>query len=427
MKHYRDITSFHSIGKVLDGKPEHQNNVVDFLNFLSQVVFCDQISVSVLGPKAITGGTLDVINKLEMLGIPKNLIDRYSYPESGDRILQRSRISKKLMHEWLINFPILGKGNKECFPPGYYEMLDNTVDIFSDSLLSNQSSSYFQTEITESLNDDNISYMVGLMLSDPNLVEVIRYNFKHQNVGKEQIYDFIAMSRNKYNLLLSEDLSLAFTPSASRALNNQDTAYSFMDTYQKALNQDPREEMKKLRLTGKEYQLPIPSALHLLLSKNTTSVNQLIDRALEAREKLSWYRKEILTNFNELRFSNNIEDQIKLSNLLDSTYNDVSSVLSSNSKGLVKGVFGHFSWDLTSFSGLSSNGKAVWAFIKHVKDLNELRQRRECYMLTQELIHYMSRSENEYKKSVQELFINLGGDVSSILKENLSNHNKINT
>ncbi|CAH0533098.1 hypothetical protein VST7929_00951 [Vibrio stylophorae] len=419
MEHYRDITSFHSMGKVISGTPESLKNIIDFLNFLSQVIFCEKVTVSVLGPRDITEGTISVINSLESMGLPQNFIERYSYPDPADRIEQRNRISQKLKYEWLSNFPILGKSTKESFPSGYYNMLDRSVDIFSDALLTNQSMYQFKSEIQESLNDDSISYMVGLILSDSDLLQLVREKIKDQHIGKAELIDFIALSRNKYNLLLAEDLRLAFTPSASRALKNTDTAYSFMNTYQQELNKDPREEMKKLRLTGKEYQLDIPSALHLLISKEASSVQELLDRALDARDKLSWYRKEVLSDFNMLQFSGRIEDKIVLSNRLDSVYNDVSEILSTNSKGFAKNFFGQFSWDLTSFTGLNSNGSAVWQFLKHIKNLHQFKQRKECYMLTQELIYFMSRSNSEYEVTLQKLFISLGGKFEILIKEKI--------
>lgn len=416
MKHYRDITSFHSIGKAISGKPEDINNVVDLLNFLSQVVFCDRIIVSVLGPSEITQGTLDVIEKLELLGLPKGLIEKYSYPEKNDRILQRSRIAERLKFDWIDHFPELGQASPKSFPPGYYDMLKATVDIFSDTLLNGTDTIRYRSEISDSLQDDQVSYMVGLMLADPELVELLRERLSTQNAGQEQLYDFIALSRNKYNLLLAEDLKLIFTPTASRARKNHETAYSFMETYRSELHKDPREEMKKLRLTGKEFQLDIPSALHLLLAQKSTSVTQLIDRALEAREKVTWYRSEVLNDFNDLRFSNSIEDQIKLSNKLDNIYQDVASVLTTNGRGLTKSIFGHFSIDVVNFASASGSIKAVSSFLQYVNNVRKLKRHKESYLLTQELIHYMSKDNNEYKTTVQRLFVALGGSFNQLIK-----------
>lgn len=414
MKHYRDITSFHSIGKALSGKPESQKNVVDLLNFLSQVIFCEKVTVSVLGPKEITDGTIAVIDKLQELGLPGDLIERYSYPDGNDRILQRNRIADQLKYDWLDHFPTLGKASRDSFPPGYYEMLSNTVDIFSDTLLGNTATSRYQSEIEESLNDDSISYMVGLMLADNDLTELIRHNFQTQNASKEHLVNFIALARNKYNLLLSKDLQLVFTPCASRAQANQDTAYSFMDTYRKELNKDPRDEMQQLRLTGKEFQLDIPSALHILLADEAKSAEQLIVRALETREKVAWYREEVLHNFNELRFSNDMKDQIQLSNNLDSVFKDISAILSTKS-GLDKGsIFGHFSVDLTDFTSATSSVKAVGEFIKVARNKWKFRNNQDCYLLTQELIHYMSKDKGSYNEIVKRLYINLGGDFKGL-------------
>ncbi|MCW8329857.1 hypothetical protein MD588_13670 [Photobacterium sp. SDRW27] len=415
MKHYRDITSFHSIGKAISNKPESTKNVVDLLNFLSQVIFCDKVAVSVLGPKEITNGTIEVIDKLASLGLPVDLIERYSYPSGHERILQRNRISDQLKYDWLNHFPTLGKASRDSFPPGYYDMLNNTVEIFSDTLLSNTSASRYSSEIQESLNDDSISYMVGLMLADSDLTELIRHNFNKQGVSKEHLVHFIALARNKYNLLLSEDLKLVFTPCASRAQTNHSTAYSFMDTYRKELNKDPKDEMQQLKLTGKQYHLDIPSALHILLADGATSSEQLIVRALDAREKVTWYREEVLHNFNDLRFSNNIEDQIKLSNNLDNAYKDIAGVLAMKGGNNAKKLFGHFSFDFSDFSLAAGSMKAVGDFLQFTKNTWKFRNNQDCYLLTQELIHYMSKDESEYKKIVDRLYIALGGDFKSLL------------
>ncbi|KGK16812.1 hypothetical protein [Vibrio navarrensis] len=414
MKHYRDITSFHSIGKAISGHPESTKNIVDLLNFLSQVIFCDEIAVSVLGPKEITDGTIEVVEKLISLGIPKELIRRYSYPDGSERIHQRNRIADQLKFDWINHFPVLGKASRDSFPPGYYDMLSNTIDIFSDTLLTNTSVANYQREINESLNDDSISYMVGLMLSDRDLTDYIRYNFKKQGVTRDHLIHFIALSRNKYNLLLSEDLKLIFTPSASRAQANHTTAYSFMDTYRKKLNKDPHEEMQRLKLTGKQYELDIPSALHILLADKATSAEQLIVKALDAREKVAWYRDEVLNEYNELKFSGEIKDKIELSNRLDSAYNDIASVLNTNGAGYSKTLFGHFSVDLSDFSSAAGSMKAVGDFLKLTKNKWKFRKNQDCYLLTQELIHYMSKDQNEHKETVQRLYLALGGEYKNL-------------
>lgn len=399
----------------INNKPESTKNVVDLLNFLSQVVFCDHIVVSVLGPKDITDGTISVIDKLIALGVPSDLIQRYSYPDGNARILQRNRIADKLKYDWLNHFPTLGKASRDSFPSGYYDMLSNTIEILSDTLLSNTPLFRYNSEIEESLKDDSISYMVGLMLADSNLAEVIKHNFKKQSANKDHLIHFIALARNKYNLLLAEDLQLVFTPSASRAQANLSSAYSFMDTYRQELNKDPREEMQKLKLTGKQYKLDIPSALHILLADGATSAEQLIVKAVDVRNRVTWYRNEVLHNFNELRFSSNIEDQIKLSNKLDRAYRDISSIISTNSRDNAKNLFGHFSVDLTDFSSASGNMKVVRDFLQFTKNKLKFRNNQECYLLTQELIHYMSKDENEYKQIVQRLYTTLGGKFENLL------------
>lgn len=417
MKHYRDITSFHSIGKAINNNPDSTKNVVDLLNFLSQVIFCDEIAVSVLGPKEITDGTIEVLEKLISLGIPRELICRYSYPEGSERIHQRNRIADQLKYDWLNHFPTLGKASRDSFPPGYYDMLSNTVDIFSDTLLTQVSLANYQSEIHESLNDDSISYMVGLMLANNDLADVIRYNFKKQRATKEHLIHFIALSRNKYNLLLSEDLNLIFTPSASRAQANHSAAYSFMDTYRNELNKDPQQEMQKLKLTGKQYELDIPSALHILLADKATSAEQLIAKAVDIREKVTWYREEILHDYNDLKFSSDIQDQIKLSNRLDGAYKDIAGVLSMNGVDSSKKLFGHFSVDLTDFASAAGSVKAVGEFLRFTKNKWKFKNNQDCYLLTQELIHYMSKDENEYKEVVQRLYTALGGKFSNLYLE----------
>ncbi|WP_411992088.1 hypothetical protein [Agarivorans sp. DSG3-1] len=415
MKHYRDITSFHSIGKAIGNKPESTKNVVDLLNFLSQVVFCETITVSILGPESITSGTIEVIEKLEALGLPKGVVERYSYPLGSERILQRNRIADQLKYDWLIHFPELGEASRDSFPSGYFDMLNNSVDIFSDTLLSDVSLTRHSSEIEESLNDDTISYMVGLMLCDSQLTELIRHNFKKQNVGKKQLLHFIALARNKYNLLLAEDLKLVFTPSASRAQGNRNTAYSFMDTYRNKLNKDPYQEMEELKLSGKQYELDIPSALHLLLADDVKSAEDLIVRAVKIREKVSWYRDEVLCDFNDLRFSNSDSDKIRLSNNLDDAYKDIASILSLTNGNGAKRLFGRFTVDFTDFTSAQGSLKAVGEFIKATRNIRKFKKNPECYLLTQELIHYLSKDKSEHKQIIDRLFIKLGGDFKALL------------
>ncbi|TKB58489.1 hypothetical protein [Ferrimonas aestuarii] len=418
MEHFRDITSFHSIGRVIDGRPKSLNDVVDYLNFLSQIIFCDTVSVSVLGPKEITDGTLDVVNKLIAMGVPPEFVSKYSYPEQSERILQRNRISNNLMHEWHVCFPMLESAKKEEFPKGYFEMLSGTVDIFKDVFIEGKPVSNYKSEIISSLDDDEYSYMIGLMFSNENLVNIIRKNFKERNIQDEHLYDFISKSRNKYNLLLSEDLKLAFTPTAARMLKNTETAHTLIDSYKEKMKVDPKQEMESLKVTGKQYEISIPSAIHMLLSQNSTSARALMDKALKTREALGWYRKEVLSDYNTLRFSGNPEDEIKLSNLLNASYRDITSILSANQGISKSSVFGYFSVDLSSFSSMTGSGKMLVSFLQWVRSKAIFSRNKESYLLTQELIYYMSKSEHEYQVAIQKLYVDLGGDFGDLILGN---------
>jgi len=416
MEHFRDITSFHSIGRVLIRDPEKPSDVVDLLNFLSQVIFCDSVSVSVLGPKEITEGTLDVINKLEAMGVPEGFIKRYSYPDETERKLQRNRISSQLAIEWVDAFPTLRQGDKLNFPPGYYEMLEGTVDILSDALLTDTPISRYAGEIEDSLKDDQISYMVGLMLSNPNLTELIKTNFQKQSVSRAQLYDFIAIARNKYNLLLSEDLKLAFTPTTTRALKNKQTAHSLMKTYRSNLDKDPRIEMETLKLSGKEYQLSIPSAMHLLLSHKATSPEELIAKACKLREDLSWYREEVLTDFNRLNFSDSVQDKIQLNSQLEDAFEDVAGILASRNSKLSRKFLGFFSIDLLDYTNISGTGNGLKKFLESARNKIVFNRRKDCFLLTQELIHYMAKDDSDYNKIINQLFLDLGGEFKALIK-----------
>lgn len=132
---------------------------------------------------------------------------------------------------------------------------------------------------------------------------------------------------------------------------------------------------------------------------------------------MTWYREEILHDYNDLKFSSDIQDQIKLSNRLDGAYKDIAGVLSMNGVDSSKKLFGHFSVDLTDFASAAGSVKAVGEFLRFTKNKWKFKNNQDCYLLTQELIHYMSKDENEYKEVVQRLYTALGGKFSNLYLE----------
>ncbi|BCL73338.1 hypothetical protein TUMSATVNIG1_53130 [Vibrio nigripulchritudo] len=412
MEHFRDITGFQAVGRVLRKEAKSRNDVIDYMSFLSQLVFCDKVKVTFQGPEEITRGTIETRKLLISCGVPEKFLEEYKYSRGKDQEVERKKIANKIYNDWIDNgFPILDEIGDTAFPAYYYSMLEETVKIFQDVFIENHKTreygepSDYKHEILQSINDDKISYLVGLLLCDDDLVSLIRFNFRENKPSKKQIYDFISKTRNKLNLYLSANSNLIFTPSYSRSSTNylmnrnlKIQVYS-MD--------NPEQEFRNLDIDQNNFESRIPSAMEMLLFEFGDDPREMLDKTLTLRNILSYYREGTLDKFNSIKFSGTDIEKINYEQELSYAYNYVKKELVSQTKNANNNKnmeFGKFSYCFTDYS-LNDNTIASGLFNKLYKSFKKsTNSSRVVNMLTQELVALIHHSDSSYLNRVDELF-----------------------
>ncbi|WP_045825985.1 hypothetical protein [Teredinibacter turnerae] len=415
MKCFRDITSFHSIKRAINGNPTSKSDIIDFLNFLSQLIFCDNVYISKLGPDLITKETELTVDSLCKLGVPKDFVVLYSYPDEKIKTYQRETISNQILSDWLLNFPEMDGSTENLFPEKYFNILEPSVDLFYDVFARNGNINNYKEQIELSRHDDEYSYMIALILENENLTELIKNNVYKENISKKSILSFLSKARHKYNIYLAQQLELAFTPSHTRSSQNKNNELQLLKNFEKILLKTDKNIDAQKHIKGKN--LSIPSALHLLISKKNTKKEDLIETALKYRENLKWYRDEILNDYNKLTFSGDYSDTIKLEEKLTKAFHEAACDLKYKPhKGCKKTLFNTLSWgetsvDLSDFSKIIPNIKFKNTY-EAIKSLNRFRKDRDRYILTLELASLITKGTPYYEKKISFLYFSLGGSLS---------------
>ncbi len=405
MKHFRDITSYHAIGRVLDKNIKYDSDVIDFYNFLSQLIFCDEIRVSSeLGPDEIKSGTKRTIEKLKSWGVDKSILVELEYPDDEEMFAkQQKEIAKLIYNDWAPN-----RGNiilpgpprlesnaarESKFPTGYVEILEQTVKILEDTLVAQKQVDNLDHILTQSKADADVSYLVGLIFSYEPLTKLLTTHFQNQRPTKEQLLDFVSKTRNKFNAYWSMLNDLHFSSSHARSMSSLALENSL---HQVGGGVNALE-------TSESATFKVPSAVHLLLSQFGNEPEEIVKRTLALRGHLSEFRRKNLSNISVSDVGDNYKnDEFRE---IEYVYRDIKNIISEQSQSRFFDInrfdlnIGTLNYCYTEYANESyHNPGFLQKIISNVKDKRENNKKGNYFI--QDLSIMISQQDDYFKREV---------------------------
>lgn len=405
MKHFRDITSYHAIGRVLDKNIKYDSDVIDFYNFLSQLIFCDEIRVSSeLGPDEIKSETKRTIEKLKDWGIDESILVELEYPKDEEMFAEQQKKIAELIHnDWAPNrgdiiLPGLPRlesnaARESKFPTGYVEILDQTVKILEDTLVAQKQVDDLDQIIAQSKADADVSYLVGLIFSHKPLTKLLVTNFQSQRPTKEQLLDFVSKTRNKFNAYWSMLNGLDFSSSHSRSMSSLALESSLyrVGGVVNALESSENATFK------------VPSAVHLLLSQFGNEPEEIVKRTLTLRGHLSEFRRKNLSNISASGSGTNLKKDAFRE--LEYVYSDIKNIISEQSQSRFFDInrfdlnIGTLNYCYTEYANESHhNPGLLQKIISNVKDKRENNKKGNYFI--QDLSIMISQQDEYFKREV---------------------------
>ncbi|QCC85806.1 hypothetical protein DDIC_07950 [Desulfovibrio desulfuricans] len=310
MEIWKDITSFHSVGRCVEKRALSESDVRDFLQFCTELVYCDKIHVSLHGPEYMSEKTRSISNKLIRLGVSKEFICLYSYPEINSIKTTCSEISKGLLPyiELMDLSPdVFCPAHDAVFPDNYVERLSDTISIFKEVILCGKNTGDYSSSIEESLNDDKLNIILYILLNDERIRQLLQCKMGSQNWTDENILCLIANFRVALNQALSSQQELIYAPSYARALNNRTSLKNYVKILNRWLDSFATDIKSKLDCHLMS-DLSVPSVVKFYLLTDDLQPEKVISLALDMRNSLDWLRKTILCNINSILFDQKDEN-----------------------------------------------------------------------------------------------------------------------
>ncbi|MGL6314780.1 hypothetical protein [Vibrio sp. WXL103] len=414
METLRDITGFQAIGRVLEYKAKSPSDVVDFMNFLGQLLFYDHIQVACKGPTLITENTLRTITMLTNRNVPQDFICKFSYSTGEKAFIERDSISKRIYNDWIkYGFPILSNGRGDRIPEQYGPILINTVKLLKEIFVYGKNPDDYRREIANSIHDKEISYTFGIFLNNKQIIRYLRNQFTRVKLNDSYILDLIIRVRNKLNAAMASENKLFFDPTYSRASDNYHVNRNMKQHF---LSENPKHTLADIDINEGDTRLNFPSAINMLLFCFGDRPEEMLDKTLAIRETLSFYRKNYLSNFNNIHFFGNADEKQKQTSELECAYNEIKSTfdeqLNKPAKLLAESNcydFGRILLDYTDQATFTSHidSKLYYDRVFNQykdKSIKKKDAKKLVNIVSQELVMLMNSNNDTYLKRVEELF-----------------------
>lgn len=412
MKVWKDITSIHSVGRCLDGQPTSVEDVNDFLQFCTELIYSDQNSVTTHGPNYMALHTQGVCQTIVNEISESNFISVYEYPDKDIIIKRGGLASDRLIEHFQSNFPILNPeafsqvdGNH--FPTAYIEKLKPTIEIIKAVLIRGEDNSSYRNEILTSLDDDEFNFSLFVLLNDYDLIELLRTSFSASCWSDSNICSLIASCRVLINQVMSHSEKYLYAPSYIRAIHNQNLLQVKYDNVRKQYEHFNNTVDKNLSGFPKA-DLDIPSAIkYFLLSGESVSFQSILEKALKARSELSWVREEILSDLNDVIFSEDCPDAyVKLNKKLSYCANDIVNVY--KKQGSKYGALENISNAMTMNSSAADESTGIsikGAILKEGGDfIRQMKFNKNQTILTHILNSKTSGTSDEIQRRIGRLY-----------------------
>ncbi|TPA32200.1 hypothetical protein [Vibrio parahaemolyticus] len=406
MKIWKDITSFHAIGRCIDQKARSREDVCDFLQFCTELIYCDSVQVTTHGPAYMAEITKSIRQKLiEQFSVPADFINLYSYPRE-EEIKTNGAIIGDKVYKHLYNNDLnpidYQPIHKDQFPTGYAgKKIQPTIDIIRDVVVGGQSVSSYSRELNDSLKDDTYNYSLFVLLNKPEVVEKLKYSFGKHEWQDHNIEALLANCKVIINQTLSSQQELIYAPSYLRSQSNRMLLNENLNRINRWSN-DFEADLKNRLDFGISSDLNVPSAIKMFLLSGELSIQGVLDKALEARFKLVWLRTEVLTKVNTALYS---KDDAAIANLMKELKRCENEILYnfelvSRGGGVFDKIVSALTVELSG--GMAVNLQGIRNAVTAVKTMLSDRD----YTLATHLISTMKRNDSiDLESKIMDLFL----------------------
>lgn len=312
---WKDITSFQAIGRSINSTVINKSDIYDFLQFCTELVYCDNVYVSLHGPAYMAEKTKQIRNTLIKFGIEEDFVELYEFNNLETIKNTLSDIGMD-MHFHIENIKIdknrFSDTHEAQFPESYKNKLKPTTDILKKVLLKNRNPDRFKDEIEESLKDDKYNVALYTLLKDDFLIEELRKSMKNQFWNNQQLLGLVASTRVSINQTISKKNNLIYAPSFLRSQKNRE--FTMKTANDKILTQYLKKYEKELFDSSNSFlstDIRIPSAIKVFLLEGSDSPLKVLNKAINARRELAWLRNKILGDLNSIFYSNENDSRIK--------------------------------------------------------------------------------------------------------------------
>lgn len=283
-------TALHSVGRCLESRGQGETDVLDLLQFATQIVFCDDIVLGTSGlmvPPRVADRTGQVLDTLSSLGVERVSLSPHHVTKN-----QWLTCCARAATDFVEDFSELIKINLSEISDGRPESLDSGLFTarFRELIAIDRSPEEI-LDITRRVIQPTGSGHVGYCLAMcPPLWEAVRREFVRQEGWPTALTSWLDVLLRVYvNIAVAADLGAMYSPAVSRASLLRNGASRIEQRLTKVVS----EATKKFDVTDEiaPRRLPAPS-LRLALVRNTDgSAQNVLEGALSLRSKARPLRK----------------------------------------------------------------------------------------------------------------------------------------
>jgi len=337
MKIWKDITSLHSIGRCLTGKNIEKNDIINYLQFCSELIYCSEAMVSIHGYESIRKETEETCTQLKKLGVPDDFFRLVKY---NDETLkdQLEVISYKVQDitARLESIFSTNLSQESTFPSDYIHKLSPSIYILNSVLFNKVSVKNYKKEIEESLLDEKYSLGIYPLLNNNHLVEDLQRKIKKEPNTNEYI-TLLADMRVALNQEFATSRNSFYAPAYVRSLNNRHLINDNL-TALKNIQSKFQQEVHSALNFDFSLDLDVPSAIKYLLLDESLSFEGILTKSLELRDSIPWLRNKFLPKFQNFAFKSAPDDYYSILKELSLCREDIVSSFNKSGNGIFQFV-----------------------------------------------------------------------------------------
>lgn len=286
---YLDNTGLHAVYRCLEGRANDEVDVAGLLQFATQVVFCDRLTVGAYEVSEVRNRTCSLLVELQSLGIEGQIVQQCvcSPEEWVVGCMRAGQAFAEDIEQLVPDEPFALAGTEPDFPLGTVSR-----DVELDSLLSKDHTEVELADRASAALERKAAGMVEYTFAAcAPLWSAARTTYRHRGGWSKQTSDYLAVLLRLYrNRLFARDMGAEYSPAVPRArlLRQED------ELLYGRLLRVLTDAAAKLR----SGELPVPAVSSVLIAKAKGDPRALLREARHLRDRMGAIR-QILGEFHD--------------------------------------------------------------------------------------------------------------------------------